>query len=151
MIYSSACAHAIRAVSHLVAARPTRYMLIDEICDQAGISRHFVAKIFQQLVRSKLLISAKGPGGGFALSRGAEDILLLEIVDAIDGTAQFDQCVVGMAECDDRQPCPLHDEFKDLRVHMKRFLANTSLAQMSDTLSKKLGQAGKQVEIDPPE
>ena len=69
MIYSNACAYAIRAMARLALLRPEGYILLDELCDNSDLPRHFVAKIFQELVRRGLLISAKGRRGGFAQDR----------------------------------------------------------------------------------
>ncbi len=145
MIYSNACAYAIRAMSRLTMMRPEGYVLLDELCEGTDLPRHFVAKIFQDLVRKGLLISAKGRGGGFALAKPADQTTIYDIVEAIDGVTRLDQCVIGMAQCDSTQPCPQHDEWEPLRGQLKQFLQETTLAQMSDTLSKKLELLGQPI------
>ena len=146
MIYSSACAYAIRALSRLVMLRPERdrNILLDELCGDTDLPRHFVAKIFQTLVREGLLTSSKGRGGGFALAKAADKITLFDIVAIIDGTDSFDQCVVGMAKCSDHQPCPLHDQWKGIRMSIKAYLESTTLEQMGNSLEVKLAKLGKQ-------
>lgn len=138
MIYSNACRYAIRAMSRLTMLRPDGYVLLDELCEGTDLPRHFVAKIFQDLVRKGLLLSAKGRGGGFALARPPAQIKLLEIVSAVDGTEDLDACVVGMAQCDDLQPCPQHDQWAPIREQLKKFLVDTTLETMSETLERKL-------------
>lgn len=145
MIYSNACAYAIRALSRLAMLRPDGYVLLDELCHGTDLPRHFVAKIFQDLVRQGLLASAKGRGGGFALARKPDKITLLDIVSVVDGVEHLDNCVVGMARCDDKQPCPQHDQWKAIRQHLRQFLEQTTLATMSKTLSRKLQLLGKPV------
>lgn len=142
MIYSNACAYAIRALSRLSMLRPDGYVLLDELCEDSDLPRHFVAKIFQDLVRKGLLTSAKGRGGGFALARKPSEIRLYDIVAIVDGTEDLDACVVGNARCDDDQPCPLHDKWKPIRNQLKEFLFRTTLDQMSETLEKKLELMG---------
>lgn len=143
MIFSNACAYAIRALSRLAMIRPEGFALLDEVCDGSHLPRHFVAKIFQDLVRRGLLASAKGRGGGFALARPANQITLYDIVAVIDGVESLDQCVVAMARCDDLQPCPQHDEWKAIRNNLKEYLRKTTLEQMSSTLQKKLELVGE--------
>lgn len=138
MIYSNACAYAIRAMTRLAAVRPDGYVLLDELCEGSDLPRHFVAKIFQDLVRKGLLASAKGRGGGFALARSPDKITLYDIVSVIDGTDQLEACVVGMAKCDDKQPCPQHDQWKPLRGQLRNYLKTTTLRQMADTLTQKM-------------
>jgi Rrf2 family protein len=120
-------------------------MLLDELCEGGDLPRHFVAKIFQDLVRQGLLTSAKGRGGGFALARKPEKICLLDIVTVVDGTDSLDECMVGMAECDEKQPCAMHDHFRPLRQEVRRFLEKTTLADMSQSLRSKFEKAGKKV------
>lgn len=145
MIYSNACAYAIRALTRLAMVRPDGYVLLDELCEGTDLPRHFVAKIFQDLVRHGLLVSAKGRGGGFALAKHASKITLYDIVNVVDGVAELDQCVVGMAKCDDEQPCPQHDQWKAIRGELRKFLQGTSLEKMSNTLSTKLELIGEPV------
>ncbi len=143
MIYSAACAYAIRAMSHLAAEKPEGYLLLEDLCEGTDLPRHFVAKILQDLVRRELLTSAKGRGGGFALARPPNTIRLYDIVAAVDGIKQFNECVVGLAECDEHQPCPLHDHWKNVRKVIESFLLETTLAQMSTTLQSKLERLGQ--------
>jgi Rrf2 family protein len=145
MIYSNACAYAIRALTRLAMARPDGYLLLDELCAGTELPRHFVAKVFQQLVREGLLLSAKGRGGGFALARPPAEITLYDIVAAVDGTEQFEACVVGMARCDDQQPCPQHDEWKAMRKKITTFLRETRLHEMAGTMERKLDLIGMEL------
>lgn len=142
MIYSNACAYAIRAMSRMAMIRPDGYLLLDDLCAETDLPRHFVAKIFQDLVRKGLLASAKGRGGGFALVRKPELITLYDIVAAVDGVNDLDNCVVGMAKCDDHQPCPQHDLWKGIRTQLRDYLQDTTLHVMASTLRKKLALTG---------
>ncbi len=138
MIYSSACAYAIRAMTWMALGKPESYMLLEDIHRQAALPRHFLAKVLQKLVRRELLLSAKGRRGGFILARPAETITLYEIVQAIDGAAAFRQCVVGLTRCDDQQPCPQHDAWKMLRGEIYEFLQATTVQCLAETLREKL-------------
>lgn len=143
MIYSNACAYAIRAMARLAMLRPDGYVLLDELCEGSDLPRHFVAKIFQELVRKGLLTSAKGRGGGFALARKPGRITLYDIVAIIDGVERLDQCVVGMEKCNDQQPCPQHDQWVAIRQTLATFLRETTLERMALTLNTKLELLGK--------
>ena len=143
MIYSNACAYAIRAMTRLAVLRPNGYVLLDELCEQSDLPRHFVAKIFQDLVRKGLLVSAKGRGGGFALARHPGQITLYDIVAEVDGVDWLKNCVVGMARCDDHQPCPQHDQWKPIREQLRDYFQRTTLQQMAETLEQKLDLIGQ--------
>ena len=138
MIYSTTCSYAIRAMSRLAMIRPDGYVRIQEVCQGTDIPSHFLAKIFRDLVGVELLTSAKGRGGGFALAKRPHQIRLYDIVEAIDGTKPYTQCVVGLHKCDATQPCPQHDAFLPIRQQILAYLENTTLDQMSEALAKKL-------------
>lgn len=138
MIYTTTCSYAIRAMARLAVIRPEGYVRIQELCEGTDLPSHFLSKIFRDLVGAGLLSSAKGRGGGFAFAKRPHEIRLVDIVDAIDGTATYSQCVVGLAKCDATQPCPQHDAFLPVRKQIVSYLESTTLDQMSDALAKKL-------------
>ena len=142
MLYSTTCAYAIRAMSRLTALEPPGYVRIQEVCEGTDLPAHFVAKIFRDLVRAGLLISAKGRGGGFALAKPPADIRLIDIVESVDGLKQYQRCVSGLAQCDDTQPCSQHDRFKQTRRQILEYLQSTSLDDMAAALQKKLENLG---------
>jgi len=136
MIYSKACEYAIRALTYL-ARHPERPCLAKEISQSEGIPHYFLSKILQNLARSGLLRSAKGPGGGFQLAKPAKEFTLYEIKAAVDGVADLEECAVGLERCDDEVPCPLHETFKPLRQRIKRYLEETTLEAMARAVEEK--------------
>jgi len=137
MLYSRTCEHAIRALAYL-AARPVGDLcLVDEIAEAEEMPRPFTSKILRDLVRAGLLTSSRGPGGGYALARDPSEISLLEIQQIMDGDGNLDRCAVGLAACNEFAPCPLHDEFMPLRQAIRKYLVETTLAEMSGALKRK--------------
>ena len=92
-----------------------KYAMVKNIARESDIPTHFLAKILQQLARKGFLRSSKGPTGGFTLRRPADEINLLELVDAIDGLSEYQRCPAGMAECNDEAQCGMHEAWKELR------------------------------------
>lgn len=142
LLYSRTCAYAIRAMTWLALCAPAEYRLAETLGREVGVPRHFLVKILQQLARQGLLASARGRGGGFALARSPDAIMLLEIVEAVDGTESLRRCVVGLARCDDQQPCPQHEAWRPICERIGNFLQQTTLADMSLALSRKLDLIG---------
>ncbi len=100
------------------------------IATAQDIPRHFLSKILQTLVKQKLLKSTKGPNGGFELARAPEDIYLYEIVEAIDGLEIFSQCGLGFKRCSNNHPCPIHDEYKQLREQTESLFHGRTLRML---------------------
>lgn len=142
MIYSTTCSYAIRAMCRLAVIRPNGYVRIQEVCEGSDLPAYFIAKIFRDLVRADILVSAKGRGGGYGLARPAKQIRLYDIVDAVDGVKQYTQCVVGLSNCDDKQPCPQHEQFKPIRQRILNYLSQTTLDMMSEAMARKLELLG---------
>ncbi len=131
MIYSVGCEYGIRALTKLAANVPAgQYLLLRDILEGTELPQHFVGKIFQTLVREELLVSAKGRGGGFALRRPGEEIMLRDIVEAIDGSARQKRCFLGFEQCLSREECPHHGGCTNLRRQLDDLLDGTSLADL---------------------
>lgn len=137
MIYSRSSEYAIRAFMHLAQAPNGKYVMVKQIAEHENIPAHFLAKILQQLARKGLLRSSKGPTGGFALRQPPSEIALVHIVEALDGLADYERCVSGLAECTDDVPCAMHDVWKDLRSRIMEYLERTTIADLVRALEEK--------------
>jgi len=137
MIFTSTTEYAIRGMSELASRATVGSVLLDQLVAGTDLPRDFMAKIFQRLVKGRLLRSAKGRGGGFTLARPAHEITLMHIVEAIEGPQRLDQCVVGLEKCTDVMPCPQHDLYKPLRQRLKDYLNTTTLADLAASLKSK--------------
>lgn len=121
----------------LATLRPEGYLRVQDLCEGTELPAEFVSKIFRELVEARLLVSAKGRGGGYALARSARDIYLYDIVEVIDGVQQYSQCVLGLSGCDDAQSCPQHELFKPIRKSILQYLRQTSLQEMGQALAER--------------
>ena len=116
---------------------------VQEIAAAEAIPAPFLAKVLQQLARSDLINSFKGPGGGFSLTRPPSEINLYQIFKVVDGVEDLDRCAVGLAECNDFAPCPLHDTWKSVRVHLLQYLKKTTLEEMAAAVQRKKELVGE--------
>ena len=134
MIYSRSAEYAIRAFVHLAQVQEGKYAMVKNIAEQEDIPAHFLAKILQQLARKGLLRSSKGPTGGFALRVDPSEIRLLDIVEALDGLAPYQQCASGLSECSDDMPCSMHDSWIALRSRIMDYLGKNTIADLAKAL-----------------
>ncbi|MDP7166438.1 MAG: Rrf2 family transcriptional regulator [Nitrospinota bacterium] len=137
MIYSRPCEYALRALTYITVNSDSELIRTQEIAEAEGLPAPFLAKLLQQLARSGILVSVKGPKGGFGLARPPKEISLLEVVTAIDGEDGFMRCAIGLAECTDTAPCPLHDTWKPLRDQILDYMAGRSLANLAEAITRK--------------
>ncbi len=140
MIYSSSCEYAIRALTYLAQKPEGKAVPIKEVAEREDLPPHFLAKIMQTLAKSGVLDSFKGPTGGFALARPAGEITLYDIVEALDDLSNYDHCAVGLAECSDDAPCPLHNMWTGVRTAVLDYFRRTTLTDLATAvLEKKAG------------
>jgi len=144
MIYSRSSEYAIRAFVYLAQVPDGKYAMVKQIAAEEEIPSHFLAKILQQLARKGLLRSSKGPTGGFTLRVPADEIRLVDIVEALDGLGEYQKCTSGLAECSDDMPCALHDSWKALRSRIMDYLGRNTIADLAKTLEQKRRLLDKQ-------
>jgi Rrf2 family protein len=103
---------------------------VREIAKELELPLHFTGKILQDLVRKGIIASVKGPNGGFYLSRPAADISIMDIVRVIDGVEGFKRCGLGLKNCSDTHPCPLHTDFKKYRDGLAALFTNKTIQDL---------------------
>ena len=79
-----------------------------KVSDRTGIPAPFLAKIFQKLTREGIILSTKGPKGGFYMSEELKNRSLLDIIECMDSMDAFKSCFLGLTECNDENPCIVH-------------------------------------------
>jgi len=132
-MFSKACEYGIRA-SIFIAAKSSKGIRvgIKDVAKEIDSPEPFTAKIMQILTRNGIISSAKGVGGGFEVSSEAvKKIKLIQIVDAIDGDNIYKGCSIGLKECSEIHPCPVHNDFKKIRELLLNMLTNTTLEQLA--------------------
>lgn len=140
-LYSKSCEYAIRALLHSVPTLQHPYFTARQVCRKAKIPEPFTRKTLQELVQKGFLKAATGPGGGYALTRPPKEVTILSIIRAVDGPAVYEECVMGLPQCDDARPCPMHDTWKATRSHMLGGLRSKTLQDLINTHSARLAGA----------
>jgi Rrf2 family protein len=135
-MFSKACEYGIRASIYIAdQSMMDNRVSLKAIADEIDSPEAFTAKILQQLTRHNIIDSHKGPSGGFEIEKEKiSHISLSEIVYAIDGDQIYTGCGLGLNECNERHPCPLHHDFKKVRDDLKRMLESTSLKELAEKL-----------------
>ena len=131
MLFSRSTEYAIRAMTFLASRDRGKRAGAREISEAENIPMPFLWKILQILTRRRLVRSFKGMHGGYELATAADEVLLSAIVSATDGTEFRDSCVLGLPECDNQNPCPLHKQWKGVRASVTSMLDDTSLADLA--------------------
>jgi len=138
-MFSKTCEYAIRAMIFIAQRTKNGCRTgIKEITKNIGAPESFIAKILQDLGKKGLLLSAKGPNGGFYLSEEGLNCSIADIVKAVDGDKVFFGCGLGLSFCSETQPCPIHNEFKKVRTAFYEMLKAARLNDLHEQLEKNM-------------
>ncbi|TVQ66666.1 MAG: Rrf2 family transcriptional regulator [Balneolaceae bacterium] len=137
-MFSASCHYGLQAMLYIAKrSAETENIELNEISESQQIPKFFLSKILQQLVKGKLLVSMRGPNGGFRLNGSPRQICLIDVIRIIDGLDIFDQCGIGDTSCNPKDYCPIHEEFSKQRECVFRLFSETSLGCLSDKKSIK--------------
>ena len=136
-MFSKACEYGIKAILYIAfQSQQGSRVSLKNIAHATDSPEAFTAKILQQLARSGIIRSAKGPTGGFDIDEKEMDrITLGHIVKAIDGDGLYTGCGLGLKDCNELRPCPVHHKFKSIRQEMKLMLDKTTMQEMINGLN----------------
>lgn len=134
---SKSCKYAIRAVAYVASkAGEGVKMSVPEIAAGIDAPAAFTAKILGSLTRHRVITSLKGPYGGFFVEPHQLDMPVISIVNAIDGTAVFTECGMGLKQCSEKHPCPMHYEYKEVRDRMVKVFNETTIEQLAKSVKE---------------
>ncbi|WP_262245717.1 RrF2 family transcriptional regulator [Parapedobacter soli] len=138
-MFSKTCEYAIRAMIFIAKrSKEGEKAGIKEISKEIDSPESFIAKILQDLSRKGLVLSTKGPNGGFFLNEEQLESSLATIVKSVDGEKIFYGCGLGLKQCSEVKPCPIHYQFKVIREEMRNMLENAKLGSFTEELDSKL-------------
>ena len=143
--------YAIMGLVYMARQPEGRMVMVDEISEAEGISRSFLAKIFQSLARRGFVRSHRGAKGGFSLAKPPGEINLLEILNCVEGAFALQKCVTTHPACvvpaSRLGSCPLCAVFNEAQSRVNEVLSRTSLADLLQNKSPVTGSVRSPVTI----
>jgi Rrf2 family iron-sulfur cluster assembly transcriptional regulator len=125
--------YAVMAMADLARRQdePCRAVALAEIATRQEISLSYLEQLFARLRRKGLVQSARGPGGGYRLSRTAAETTIADIVHAVDEPLRATRCAsVGKGCMLKGERCLTHDLWEHLGDRIEDYLASVSLADV---------------------
>jgi Rrf2 family protein len=124
--------YAVRAVLYLARLGMTERAATSTVAEEQRIPPSFLAKIISQLSIAGLLHTSRGARGGVTLAREPKDISLLEVIEAIDGPIQLNECVGEDGLCSFDDECTLRPVWTEAQNELVNRLRGTSFAQLME-------------------
>jgi Rrf2 family protein len=128
---SRAAQYAIRTLVHLARQQASVASPVREIAEFEAIPPHFLAKLVGKLARAGLVDAFKGPGGGIRLAQPPHKLKLSTVIEAVDGPDFLAGCFLGLRECGDVHPCPMHENWKVLRQRLQSDYDRITIAHLA--------------------
>lgn len=121
--------YAVTAMLDLAVHATKGPITLADISQRQGISLSYLEQLFSKLRKRELVSSARGPGGGYRLSRDAYQINVAEIIAAVDEKVDATRCN-GNADCQNGEECLTHQLWTDLSDQLYEFLNSISLGKL---------------------
>jgi len=126
--------YAVMAMVDLASRASRDPVRLASIAEKQQISLAYLEQLFTKLRRAGLVTSARGPGGGYRLSRQPEAIFVSEIMSAVDEPIKMTRCITGseIACIGNKGRCLTHDLWRALGDHILLFLQTVTLRDVID-------------------
>lgn len=123
--------YAIRAVLYLARLGPHGRAITAQIAREQQIPPTFLAKIVSQLSAAEVVRAIRGANGGVALARPAEEITLLELVEAIDGPITLNSCMNDSTSCPLSSGCPVCNVWREAQTMLVAHLSSVNFGALA--------------------
>jgi len=123
--------YAVTAMIDIALNQDKGAITLSLISERQEISLSYLEQLFSKLKRAGLVSSARGPGGGYRLSRAAGEISVSEIINAVDESVDARKCV-GKENCQGGGRCLSHELWTELSGMIDSFLKNITLQTLVD-------------------
>jgi len=121
--------YAVTAMLDLALHQEVGPISLSDISRRQGISLSYLEQLFSRLRREGLVVSTRGPGGGYTLSRPADSIAVGDVVTAVDEKVDSTRCG-GLTNCHNDERCLTHDLWSELSKQIYEFLNGITLAHL---------------------
>jgi Rrf2 family protein len=122
--------YALRAMLYLAKMSESQKAATSQIAEEQRIPPSFLAKIVSQLSIAGLIHTSRGARGGVSLSRPANEISVLEVIEAIDGPISLNACTFSQSDCPFGPECPLRPIWCDSQDELIERLHHTNFQQL---------------------
>jgi Rrf2 family protein len=135
-MFSKACEYALRATIYIAQKSPEEEKIgIDEIAKAIDSPQHFTAKILQLLSKGNVISSVKGPNGGFFITSKQKQLPVRAVLHALDEETILEKCVLGLNECSESKPCPMHAKYKSIKHQLIQLFESKTIDRLASDIN----------------
>lgn len=136
-MFSKATEYALRATIYIARKGSVDNKLsIDEIAKAIDSPPSFTAKVLQLLTKdNKVVSSLRGPGGGFYISDKARQLPAHSILVAMGEDHVLTKCVLGLKQCSETQPCPMHEQYREIKQELIKLFQDKTIGSLAEEMN----------------
>jgi Rrf2 family protein len=135
-MFSKACEYALRATIYIAQKSSEEEKIgIDDISKAIDSPQHFTAKILQLLSKSNVISSVKGPNGGFFITSKQKQLPVRAVLRALDEETILEKCVLGLNECSESKPCPMHAKYKSIKHQLIQLFESKTIDHLASDIN----------------
>ncbi len=138
MKLSGACAYAVQAVVLLACDNSHAPVPCNRLAHEGEMPERFLLQVLRQLVTHGVLNSTRGVVGGYQLARPADQIALVDVIEAVDGPLQAE--LPAFQTLNDDARCRLTDAIQLATNAARDSLQGLSIADLIPAQPSKLGE-----------
>jgi Rrf2 family protein len=105
--------------------------MVKDMSKPINVRQAYIAKLLQKLVKNNLISSSRGPKGGFYLNEENRNESIMSIIEVIDGEHKMTNCLLGVNECNEAKPCPLHNIASSAKSELINSFRNNSIGDLA--------------------
>ena len=129
MNFSKTTSYAISVLSYLARHEDEKYSA-KKLNEILKIPWPYLRQLLTSLSKSGFIFSTQGRNGGFQLKKAANQIILAEIIDSVEGLEVLGTCIMGFEKCPFDHTCAMHEVWEDTRASILNVLNNTTLERL---------------------
>ncbi len=132
-MFSKSTEYALRATIYIAQkSSEDKKLGIEAISKAIDSPRSFTAKILQALTRdNKVVSSVRGPNGGFYMTEKAKKLPVRSILDAMGEDEILEKCILGLNQCSEAKPCPMHAQYKSIKQQLIKLFETKTIQQLA--------------------
>lgn len=138
IMLSKSAEYALRATIYIALKGSEDNKLgIDEIATAIDSPQSFTAKILQLLTKNNNVVSSvRGPNGGFYLTEAARRLPVRAVLEAVGENGVLTKCVLGLKECSETRPCPMHEQYRTIKAQLRQMFEKTTIHDLAEETRK---------------
>jgi Rrf2 family transcriptional regulator, nitric oxide-sensitive transcriptional repressor len=130
---SKTAEYALRAVACLAgyAGKP---LSADVLAEKTKVPRRYLTRVLQDLATQGLVGSRSGPGGGYVLVKPADELTILDVINAVSPSERITACPLGLES--HTSLCPLHAELDRAYAATEAAFSSVTIRQLTESTSR---------------